>query len=94
MVLDLCLTGASGEDLWRQIRQKSKGIPIVVSSDSRGVTEVILLLGLGADDYMKKTYQCTRVPGPRLSLPALFEIVLTIRWYRGRYALSGVRTAK
>jgi hypothetical protein len=29
-----------------------------------------------------------------LKVPALFEIFLTIQWYRERYALSGVRTAK
>jgi DNA-binding response OmpR family regulator len=56
VVLDLCLNGESGEDLCRQIRQISKATPILVLSDSRDVTEVILLLGLGADDYLMKPF--------------------------------------
>jgi two-component system, OmpR family, response regulator RegX3 len=56
VVLDLCLNGESGEELCRQIRQISKATPILVLSDNRDVTEVVLLLELGANDYMMKPF--------------------------------------
>jgi len=73
VVLDLCLTGASGEDLCRQIREISKGIPILVLSDSRDVTEVILLLGLGADGYMMK---------PISALEFLARVKISLRYLK------------
>jgi DNA-binding response OmpR family regulator len=56
VVLDLRLPGKSGRDLCREIRNESTGIPILVLSAISEETERVLLLELGADDYMTKPF--------------------------------------
>ena len=56
VVLDVCQPMRSGQDLCRQIRSESGNIPLFVLSDTRDVSGVVLLLHLGADDYITKPF--------------------------------------
>jgi DNA-binding response OmpR family regulator len=56
IVLDLRLPGKSGRDLCREIRNESTSVPILVLSAISEETERVLLLELGADDYMTKPF--------------------------------------
>ena len=56
IVLDLRLPGKSGQDLCREIRNESTNAPILVLSAVSEETERVLLLELGADDYMTKPF--------------------------------------
>lgn len=55
IVLDLRLPVMSGIDVCREIRQSST-IPIIVLSASSSVADKVLLLELGADDYVSKPF--------------------------------------
>ena len=67
VVFDVSLPGRWVEDLCRQIRAKSKVVLLFVLSVVCDVAEVILLLELGADDYITKPFSSweflTRVRG-------------------------------
>jgi DNA-binding response OmpR family regulator len=54
VVLDLRLPGKSGQDLCREMRNESTTVPILVLSAVSD--ETVLLLDLGADDYMTKPF--------------------------------------
>jgi DNA-binding response OmpR family regulator len=56
VILELCLPGESGPDLCREIRQRSADIPIIVLSSANDELDKILLLELGADDYITKPF--------------------------------------
>jgi DNA-binding response OmpR family regulator len=56
VVLDICMPGRSGQDLCRQIRRESKNVPLLVLSAIRDVAAVVLLLELGADDYITEPF--------------------------------------
>jgi two-component system alkaline phosphatase synthesis response regulator PhoP len=56
VVLDLRLPGKSGQDLCREIRNESMSVPILVLSALSDETHKVLLLELGADDYMTKPF--------------------------------------
>jgi two-component system alkaline phosphatase synthesis response regulator PhoP len=56
VVLDLRLPGKSGQDLCREIRGQSTTVPILVLSAASEETEKVLLLELGADDYITKPF--------------------------------------
>lgn len=56
VVLDLCLPGMPGKDVCREIRQESASVPIIVLSALSEVSDKVLLLGLGADDYVTKPF--------------------------------------
>jgi DNA-binding response OmpR family regulator len=56
VVLDLMLPGMSGRDICRSIKQGSPDIPIVILSAISEVTDKVLLLELGADDYVTKPF--------------------------------------
>jgi DNA-binding response OmpR family regulator len=56
VVLDVCLPGQSGQDLCRQIRSESRNVPLFVLSATKDVADVVLLLNLGADDYITKPF--------------------------------------
>lgn len=55
VVTDLMLPGASGEDLVREIRNRSDA-PIIVVSARTGTNDKVELLKLGADDYLTKPF--------------------------------------
>jgi DNA-binding response OmpR family regulator len=56
VILDLRLPGKSGQDLCREIKQESSSVPILVLSAASDVLDKVLLLELGADDYVTKPF--------------------------------------
>ncbi len=56
VVLDMELPGNSGQDLCRRIRADSPTVPILVLSAVSDVVCKVLLLELGADDYITKPF--------------------------------------
>src|SRR5581483_3702894 len=56
VVLDLKLPGLSGKELCREFKNISAGVPIVVLSANADVDDKVLLLELGADDYVTKPF--------------------------------------
>jgi DNA-binding response OmpR family regulator len=52
VILDLRLPVVSGKDVCREIKQQLSTLPIIVLSASTDVTDRIVLLELGADDYV------------------------------------------
>jgi DNA-binding response OmpR family regulator len=56
VVLDLKLPGLSGKDLCRSFKSEVPGVPIVVLSANADVDDKVLLLELGADDYVTKPF--------------------------------------
>ncbi len=56
VVLDLRLPGAPGRDVCRKMKEHNSAIPIIVLSAAADVTDKVLLLELGADDYVTKPF--------------------------------------
>lgn len=56
IVLDLRLPLMSGRDVCREIKQQAPSVPIIVLSATTDVTDKVLLLELGADDYVTKPF--------------------------------------
>jgi DNA-binding response OmpR family regulator len=56
VVLDLRLPGLSGRELCKEIKAQSPTLPIVVLSAASDVSDKVLLLELGADDYVTKPF--------------------------------------
>jgi DNA-binding response OmpR family regulator len=56
VVLDLCLPGMPGKDVCRELREESGSVPIIVLSALSEISEKVLLLELGADDYVTKPF--------------------------------------
>jgi DNA-binding response OmpR family regulator len=56
IVLDLRLPLVSGQEVCRKIRQQSSTLPIIVLSAATDVADKVLLLELGADDYVTKPF--------------------------------------
>jgi two-component system, OmpR family, alkaline phosphatase synthesis response regulator PhoP len=56
LVLDLRLPGMSGQDVCREITQIAPGLPIVILSAKSEVTDKVLLLEIGAHDYVTKPF--------------------------------------
>lgn len=56
VILDLLLPGKSGVDVCREIRQDSSGVHILVLSALADVIDKVLLLEVGADDYVTKPF--------------------------------------
>ncbi|HEV2397216.1 MAG TPA: response regulator transcription factor [Candidatus Sulfotelmatobacter sp.] len=56
MVLDLRLPKVSGSDVCKTIKALSPTLPIVVLSAASDVSDKVLLLELGADDYVTKPF--------------------------------------
>src|SRR6266516_2826264 len=56
MVLDLRLPKVSGRDVCKEIKALSPTLPIVVLSAASDVSDKVLLLELGADDYVTKPF--------------------------------------
>ena len=55
IILDLMLPGVDGFEICRKIRE-SKNIPVIMVSARKGDIDKIRGLGIGADDYMTKTF--------------------------------------
>jgi DNA-binding response OmpR family regulator len=56
VVLDLRLPGLSGREVCRELKQHSPAVPIIVLSATSDVSDKVLLLELGADDYVTKPF--------------------------------------
>jgi DNA-binding response OmpR family regulator len=56
IVLDLRLPRLSGGDLCKEIKAQAPTLPIVVLSAASDVSDKVLLLELGADDYVTKPF--------------------------------------
>jgi DNA-binding response OmpR family regulator len=56
VVLDLKLPGISGKELCREFKAIAASVPIVVLSANSEVEDKVLLLELGADDYVTKPF--------------------------------------
>ncbi len=56
VILDLMLPGMSGRDVCRTIRQSLTETPILILSAVSEVADKVLLLELGADDYITKPF--------------------------------------
>jgi DNA-binding response OmpR family regulator len=56
IVLDLRLPKLSGRDLCQEVKAESPTLPIVVLSATSDVSDKVLLLELGADDYVTKPF--------------------------------------
>ena len=56
VVLDLRLPGLSGREVCREFKQHSPSLPIIVLSATSDVSDKVLLLELGADDYVTKPF--------------------------------------
>src|SRR5438874_4927848 len=56
VVLDLKLPGVSGRDICREIKHTQPGLPVVILSAVANVADKVLLLEIGADDYVTKPF--------------------------------------
>src|ERR1700722_12302250 len=56
VVLDLKLPGLSGKELCRSFKAEMPSVPIVVLSANADVDDKVVLLELGADDYVTKPF--------------------------------------
>ena len=56
VILDLKLPGLSGKELCREFKAIASSVPIVVLSANAEVDDKVLLLELGADDYVTKPF--------------------------------------
>src|SRR5215472_16336262 len=56
VILELHLPGMSGSDLCREIRSRSSRVPILMLSSASDEFNKVLLLELGADDYVTKPF--------------------------------------
>ena len=56
VVLDLKLPGLSGKELCRSFKTQMPSVPIVILSANAEIEDKVLLLELGADDYVTKPF--------------------------------------
>ena len=56
VLLDLRMPGMCGRDVCQEIKRLSPSIPIIVVSATADETDKVLLLELGADDYVTKPF--------------------------------------
>ena len=56
VVLDLKLPGMSGKEICSRIKQAAPTLPVVILSAVADVADKVLLLELGADDYVTKPF--------------------------------------
>jgi DNA-binding response OmpR family regulator len=56
VILDLRLPGLPGNDVCREIKKEAPLVPVIVLSAKTDVADKVLLLELGADDYMTKPF--------------------------------------
>lgn len=56
VVLDLMLPGLSGREICKQIKADTPDIPVVILSAISEVADKVLLLEMGADDYVTKPF--------------------------------------
>jgi len=55
-LVDLRLPGLSGMDIYKRLRQSGMTAPVIVLSASNDEVDKVLLLEIGADDYVVKPF--------------------------------------
>jgi len=100
VVLDLRLPGMPGRDVCRELRQISPAVPIIVVSAVSEVMDKVLLLELGADDYVTKPFSPkellarVRVALRRAGRPAVSDAVafddITVDFAKMQLRRSGI----
>ncbi len=58
VLLDILLPGTNGQEILRNLRQKSQ-IPVIIVTSREGDMDQILAMSYGADDYITKPYNPT-----------------------------------
>ena len=58
VLLDILLPGANGQEILRNLRQKSQ-VPVIMVTSREGDMDQILAMSYGADDYITKPYNPT-----------------------------------
>jgi DNA-binding response OmpR family regulator len=56
VILDLKLPGISGRDICREIKNVAANVPVIILSAASDVMDKVVLLELGADDYVTKPF--------------------------------------
>jgi DNA-binding response OmpR family regulator len=56
VILDLRLPAMTGNEICREIKKASPNLPVIVLSAAADVADKVLLLELGADDYVTKPF--------------------------------------
>lgn len=56
MILDLMLPGRSGNDICRSLRERGIKTPILILTANAQVSEKVVMLNQGADDYLTKPF--------------------------------------
>jgi len=56
VVLDLCLPVRPGKEVCRDLKSKYPSVPVIILSAVADVSDKVLLLELGADDYVTKPF--------------------------------------
>jgi DNA-binding response OmpR family regulator len=56
VILDLRLPGMQGQEVCREIKSRFPSLPVVVLSATTDVIDKVLLLEMGADDYVTKPF--------------------------------------
>lgn len=56
VILDLKLPGISGRDICREIKNAAPHVPVIILSAASDVMDKVVLLELGADDYITKPF--------------------------------------
>ena len=56
VIMDLRMPKMKGDELCREIRKEAPDVPIIVLTGSAGEVDRVLLLELGADDYVTKPF--------------------------------------
>ena len=69
VLLDILLPGTNGQEILRNLRQKSQ-VPVIMVTSREGDMDQILAMSYGADDYITKPYNPTLL---LLKIEALFR---------------------
>src|SRR4051812_49082591 len=56
VILDLRMPHLNGQDVCKQIRSESQAVPIIIVTAASDEVDRVLLLELGADDYVTKPF--------------------------------------
>ena len=56
VILDLMLPGMSGREICKRLKEKFPGLPVLILSAVGHVADKVLMLELGADDYVTKPF--------------------------------------
>ncbi len=101
VLLDLRLPGTGGRDVCRGIKEAAPSVPIVVLSATTDVADKVLLLEMGADDYVTKPFSprelLARVHAAmrRTAVPVNREVLafddVTVDFTRMELTRSGVK---